>query len=878
MTDLQQRITAALADRYVIERKLGAGGMATVYLAEDIKHHRKVAVKVLRPELTAVLGAERFLNEITVTANLQHPHILALHDSGEADSFLYYVMPYVEGESLRDKLNREKQLSIEETIQITKTVASALDYAHRRQVIHRDVKPENILLQDGQALVADFGIALAVRAAGGMRLTETGLSLGTPHYMSPEQATADRELDGRSDLYSLACVTYEMLAGQPPFVAPNAQAVVAKILAEDPDSVTAHRRSVPLHMDAALQKALAKLPADRFGDAMKFVDALTGPFAASTLTTSAAVSSIRPVRRQVWTWPVLALATIVALWGWFRPRPTREASVPARFAVRLPPNAQLGNAGGNRVVISPDGRTIGYIGEGPEGRILYLRSMGELDSRPLPGTENASDPFFSPDSRWVGFDRLDQMWKISLDGGAPVPIASDGLRGASWGEDNTIIYSPSRRAGLSLISADGGSPVVLTSADTAARETDHIYPTFLPDGRAALFTTVFGTAGEARVSVVDLQTRVVRHLAEGRSPVYTESGHILYASRDGVLRAAPFDLDRLELTGPGVPVEEGLSTDRVMAEYALARNGTLVYASIDAEASRSLVLVDRQGGERVIATPVSPSFGPRFSRDGRLIAVHLLDGGGGTIWTYASQGTEFSKLTLGGQNFYPSWTPDGRYVSYTKRDTEEGTNIYRRRADGAAVEEQVFHSERQQWETSWAPNGRQVVVRENSSETGRDLWLWTLDADGGPEPLVRTPANERSPAVSPNGRFLAYVSDETGHSQVYVQPFPHGDGRWQVSPEGGTEPVWAPDGRELYYRQGDAILAVSIRTDPVFSPGIPEVILRGPYATNSTHTNFDVHPDGKRFVMIKVREGAAQLVVIVNWLEMLRGSIGRVLD
>jgi serine/threonine-protein kinase len=877
LTDLLERLTAALADRYAIKRKLGAGGMATVYLAEDMKHHRKVAVKVLRPELTAVLGSERFLNEITVTANLQHPHILALHDSGEADSFLYYVMPYIEGESLRDKLNREKQLSIEESVEITKAVASALDYAHRREVIHRDVKPENILLQDGQALVADFGIALAVSAAGGMRLTETGLSLGTPHYMSPEQATADRELDGRSDLYSLACVTYEMLAGQPPFIAPNAQAVVAKILAEDPGPVTAHRRSVPLHMDAALQKALAKLPADRFDDAMKFVEALTSPWTSSTLATTAAEPRIGPGRKQVWTWPALTLAAILGLWGWFRPQPTAEPAVPARFAVPLPPSAQLGNAGGNRVVISPDGSTIGYIGEGPEGRILYLRSLGELDSRPLPGTENASDPFFSPDSRWIGFDRLGQMWKISLDGGAPVPIGRDGLRGASWGTNDTIIYSPTQRAGLSLISADGGPPVVLTSADTAARETDHAYPTLLPGGHAALFTTLFGTAGKARVSVVDVKTGVVRHLAEGRSPVYAQSGHILYGSRDGVLRAAPFNLDRLELTGPGVPVEEGLNTDRVMAEYALAQNGTLVYASIDADASRSLVLVDRQGGERVIATPAQPSFGPRFSRDGRLIAVHLLGGGGGTIWTYNSQGSDFSKLTLGGENFYPSWTPDGRYVSYTKRGMD-GTNIYRRRADGATVEEQVFHSERQQWETSWAPNGLQVVVRENDPETGRDLWLWTLDGDGNPEPLVRTPANERAPAVSPNGLFLAYASDETGQSQVYVQPFPRGDGRWQVSTEGGTEPVWAPDGRELFYRHGDAILAVSVRTDPVFSPGIPEVVIRGPYATNSTHTNYDVHPEGDRFVMIKVPEGAAQLFVIVNWFEVLRGSVGRVLD
>ncbi|NIM52996.1 MAG: protein kinase, partial [Gammaproteobacteria bacterium] len=294
---------AALADRYTIERELGAGGMATVYLAHDVKHDRKVAVKVLRPELAAVLGAERFLNEIKVTANLQHPHILPLHDSGEAEGFVYYVMPYVEGESLRAKLEREKELSIEEAIEITKAVASALDYAHRHEVIHRDIKPENILLHEGQPVVADFGIALAVSAAGGTRLTETGLSLGTPQYMSPEQAMGDRELDGRSDIYSLACVTYEMLVGEAPYTGPTAQAIVAKIVTEEPKPVTQTRKTVPAHVDLAIRKALAKLPADRFRAASEFVDAMMRPGAVALPATA---------RRRRWAWAVPAAMFAVA--------------------------------------------------------------------------------------------------------------------------------------------------------------------------------------------------------------------------------------------------------------------------------------------------------------------------------------------------------------------------------------------------------------------------------------------------------------------------------------------------------------------------------------------------------------------------------------
>ncbi|MGH7644218.1 MAG: serine/threonine-protein kinase, partial [Gemmatimonadales bacterium] len=285
MAEIPAQLRTALADRYRIEHQLGAGGMATVYLAEDLRHERKVAVKVVRPELSAILGGDRFLNEIRVTANLQHPHILQLYDSGEAEGLLYYVMPYVEGESLRDRLARERQLPVDEAVEITRAVASALDYAHRHGVIHRDIKPENILLHEGQPLVADFGIALAVSAAGGSRLTETGLSLGTPHYMSPEQATGDRALDGRSDIYSLGCVAYEMLAGSPPHVGPTAQAIIAKIVTEAPPRLSLARPAVPPQVEAAIHKALEKLHADRFQRAAEFSDALARPLSSATLTT-----------------------------------------------------------------------------------------------------------------------------------------------------------------------------------------------------------------------------------------------------------------------------------------------------------------------------------------------------------------------------------------------------------------------------------------------------------------------------------------------------------------------------------------------------------------------------------------------------------------
>ncbi|TFH64871.1 MAG: serine/threonine protein kinase, partial [Gemmatimonadales bacterium] len=405
MSDTDARLHAALADRYRLEEEIGAGGMATVYLAHDLRHNRKVALKVLRPDLAALIGAERFLKEIETTANLQHPHILPLHDSGEADGFLYYVMPFVEGDTLRDKLTREKQLSVNEAVELIRGVAAALDYAHRNGVIHRDVKPENVLLHDGQATVADFGIALAVRQAGGTRLTETGLSIGTPSYMSPEQAMGDRELDARSDIYSLGAMLYEMLAGEPPFVGGNAQAIVAKILTEAPPLVTKTRQSVPPHVSATIQKALARLPADRFPTAADFASALLNPgFTAGTVSDFAG----RP-KQALWN-PIslgaVGLATVaIAVAGWALLRPTVKSvtRIVMGFAAGQPIPAYYGAPTDDRLALSPDGSLLVYQAGTNGDYFLVVRDLAQLEARTLPGTEGGGYPAISPDGERVAF-------------------------------------------------------------------------------------------------------------------------------------------------------------------------------------------------------------------------------------------------------------------------------------------------------------------------------------------------------------------------------------------------------------------------------------------------------------------------------------------
>jgi serine/threonine-protein kinase len=474
MMDVTHRLSAALADRYTIERELGAGGMATVYLAHDLRHDRHVALKVLRPELAAVIGADRFLKEIKVTANLQHPHILGLIDSGEVDGLLYYVMPSVEGESLRDRLTRDQQLPVADAVRIASEVATALDYAHRHQVIHRDIKPENILLHDGRALVVDFGIALAVSTAGGTRMTETGMSLGTPHYMSPEQAMGEREITARSDVYALGCVLYEMLVGEPPFTGPTAQAIIARVMTEQPRSLTLQRRTIPPHVEAAVHTALQKLPADRFATAHEFAEALQGktaPLGAATGRPPIAPGWRARLRDPVVLGPSLvALGSLAAAIGLAR-RTEPPALPPIRFVVAATDSTKPSDRFPWPAAISPDGGTVVYsVAQNATNSMLYALRTDQLDAHPIPGTTGAYQPYFSPDGAWLAFEMEGKERKVRLDGSAPVTITdAGGANGADWTTGNEIVLGAQGRFhGLTRVSAAGGDVVALTAPDTRA--------------------------------------------------------------------------------------------------------------------------------------------------------------------------------------------------------------------------------------------------------------------------------------------------------------------------------------------------------------------------------------------------------------------------
>ena len=601
------RLNAALEGCYRIESELGEGGMATVYLADDLKHERKVALKVLKSELAAVVGAERFLAEIKTTANLQHPHILPLFDSGEADSFLFYVMPYVEGESLRDRLERERQLPVDEAVRIAMDVAEALHSAHEQGVIHRDIKPANILMSKGRPLVADFGIALAVGAAGGGRLTETGLSLGTPHYMSPEQATGDLSVGAATDVYALGCVLYEMLVGEPPYTGSTAQAILGKILAGKLASAAEARASVPANVEAAIRKALEKLPADRFTGAQGFAKALAEPGFryGEPRAADAGVATGSWKRPSVVTTVMLVAISAVALWGWLRP----EAPKPVvRYALAPSEEEALQAAYGTSVALSPDGSRLVYVRPSDEAEFqLWLRERDQLRGTPLAGTEAASEPFFSPDGQRVAFVTGDRQLKVaSLIGEPPLTLVESGVSnvGGAWGADGYVYFLSLPWRLMRVRTTGGGVPESVAMPDTTLL-LEPRWPDVLPNGKGVLLTV--GANGPLAnesdsVAVVDLATGEHRVLVQGIFGRYAASGHLVYVRHDGALLAAPFDQDRLVLTGPPVALPGEIAV-RGGPDVALSETGRLVYAA-GTETSQEVVWVDQDGTAR----PIDPDW------------------------------------------------------------------------------------------------------------------------------------------------------------------------------------------------------------------------------------------------------------------------------
>jgi serine/threonine-protein kinase len=875
VTESVGRLGAALADRYVIERELGAGGMATVYLAHDVRHDRKVAVKVLRPELSAILGAERFLHEIKTTANLQHPHILSLFDSGEADGLVYYVMPYVEGESLRDRLNREKQLPVDDAVRIAREVADALQYAHEHGIVHRDIKPENILLHGGHAMVADFGIALAAsRSDGGTRMTETGMSLGTPHYMAPEQAMGEREITPRADIYALGCVTYEMLTGEPPFTGPTAQAIIARVMTDQPRSLTAQRHTVPPGVDAVVRKALEKLPADRFATARDFESALAAPAATETMTPAPAARSPlaagRPFLRSVATaapW-VLAL-TVGALLVREQLRPVAPPPPLSRFNVTLTPPPHV-SITGQALAFAPDGSRIVYVGNAGTGDQLFVRSLDRIEAEPLPGTAGAESPFFSPAGTDVAFYAGGKLMKIGVGGGLSLPVCEvEGVfKGGTWGAEGTIVFADDR--GLMRVGAAGGTAALVAAPDSG--ETFR-WPEFLPDGRAVLFSTY--ARGADRLAAVSLGGRAVRRLeVRAANPHWVRGGYVVAGLIEpggglgaGRIVAFPFDASRLKVLGPAVPIADsvlaGLSSRT--AKLGISRDGALAYASGLMERG-SLVSVSRDGSVRPLGLGPRGLSSPQYSPDGRRVALWIYDAFS-DIWLFDLATRRLTRLTTDRTAARPLWAPDGKRIVY-QRVAGSSYELAWVATDGSGATDTLLVGAGDEYGGAFTPDGRRLVYREYDGRTGkRRIAYVALDSARAPHDVVADAFNNNSPALSPDGRWMAYVSDESGRNEVYVRPFPGPGGRSQISSGGGTEPRWSPTGREIFFRDGTTMMAVPVQAGATFVPGDARRLFQGSYATDLYYPDYDVSRDGRSFLMVSLDKQTADqpITLVLNW-------------
>jgi len=868
---------------YEILALLGSGGMGEVYRARDTQLGREVAIKVLPDAFSKdTERLARFEREARLLASLNHPNIATLYGLEQSGEIRFLVMELVPGETLAEKVARGP-VAIEEALPLFHQIAEGLEAAHEKGVIHRDLKPANVkVTPGGKPKILDFGLAKAYgEEASAQNLSEsptaargtaTGVILGTAPYMSPEQARG-KAVDKRADIWAFGCCLFEALTGRQAFIGETVSDTIAAILKNEPYWERLPARTPPIlrHM---LRRCLQKDPNRRLHDIADARIEIGEAEHETEDSTAPATSTLSPGLKLAATALLASAITAAVVWGLMGSPPSAPRPV-ERFVIPLPEGTELYLAddfyGPGSMAISPDGHHLAYVVQRGALRELFLRPLEQTEAVRIEGSEGAKMPFFSPDGQWLGFYDGQLLKKVSLASRIPVVIgpALD-PRGASWGEGGNIVFGTRPNAGLSGVSADGGEPEGLTVPDRERREKTHRFPQVLPGGRAILFTLGTGdidSYDDASIAVLSLETGAYRRVLDGGAHArYSPSGHLVYA-RAGALLAVPFELTRLEVTGPPVAVVQGVTTlpNWALAAFDISREGSLLYApGRERKEERQVVWVDRLGRSQPLIEKPRPFQGATFrlSPDGKWLALSI-QGANNSLWLYEMARGALTRLVTGFDNFRPIWTPDSAQVTFLST-REEKPSVFRQSVNAGSPLERIGEGS----PDSWSPDGTLLAYSQSHPNTGEDLWILSVEK-GTSRAFLETPANESEAAFSPDGRFIAYQSDESGEYEVYVLPFPGPGGKRQVSTGGGTRPLWNPKGNELFYRNGHRMMAVDVDTSDGLTLGKPRVL----FERAGADEGYDVAPDGQRFVMMDRVESTPpprELILVQNWSEELK--------
>jgi eukaryotic-like serine/threonine-protein kinase len=889
---------------YEIQSPLGAGGMGEVYRARDTRLERTVAIKVLNAQLVASAELRaRFEREAKIVSQLQHPNICVLHDVGNEGPIDYLVMEFLQGESLAERL-RKGPLPPEQVLTIAIEIADALEKAHRAGVVHRDLKPGNVMLTKAGAKLLDFGLAkplgatvasgagsgsASVLAAAltqtmptqspGTPLSTAGAVIGTVQYMSPEQIQGI-EADARSDIFSFGVMLFEMVTGKRTFEGKTQASIVGQILAVDPPSVSTLRPQTPPGLDRVIRLCLDKDPDERIQTAHDLKLQLQA-IAEAPLTATQSPSAV-PARRSWLPWVVagvLAIAAIAFALAYLQSLRSPQVSIHSYI---LPPEKTTFLLTGNTAgppVLSPDGLRVAFTAKNADGKqVLWIRPLNSAVGQPMSGTEGATYPFWSADSRFVAFFAAGKLNKVEASGGPPQALCdAPAGRGGTWSTTGTIVFAPDTTSGLARVDAAGGTRVPLTTVD--GKETSHRWAAFLPDGNHFLYFTHGSTGADSGVYLAALDSKERKLLLRNDSnAIYAAPGYLLFV-RDNTLMAQRFNLHSFALEGEAKPVADhvAVNTDTWRSIVTASANGELLYQHGAAGGGSQLIWYDASGkpGEPVLPE-TADYYDPTLSPDASKLAFDLETNGIADIWVFDLARHTKTRLTFGPQySSSPIWWPDGKSIVFSYGATASGESLYRQNADGTGSKEKLLETPGTvEIPFSVSPDGRYIVYMRHDpkSNTGFDIWALPMFPDKSgeqkPFPVVATDFVDITPSFSPDGKWLAYANNQTGRYEVYVQPFPSGGGRWQVSTAGGARPNWRKDGKELYFFSTDQqVMAVDVQQNgSSMQLGTPHALFKAT-TVNGPQGPYAVSADGKKFVMNTVlpQSLTEPLTLITNW-------------